>query len=42
VTDHALSFMHDHAAIAAEAALDGFCVLRSSVPAARWCFVCTR
>jgi hypothetical protein len=30
VTDHALSFMHDHAAIAAEAALDAFCVLRSS------------
>jgi hypothetical protein len=39
MTDHALSFMHDHAAIAAEASLDGFYVLRSSVPAARWCLV---
>jgi hypothetical protein len=42
VTDHALSFMHDHAAIAAEAALDGFYVLRTSVPAARCCLVRTR
>jgi hypothetical protein len=33
ITDNALSFMHDHAAIAAEAALDGFYVLRTSVPA---------
>jgi hypothetical protein len=39
ITDSALSFMHDHAAIAAEASLDGFYVLRSSVPAARWCLV---
>jgi Protein of unknown function (DUF1003) len=39
MTDHALSFMHDHAAIAAEASLDGFYVLRSSVPAAPWCLV---
>jgi len=41
-TDNALSFMHDHAAIAAEAALDGFYVLRTSVPAARCCLVRTR
>jgi hypothetical protein len=42
ITDNALSFMHDHAAIAAEAALDGFYVLRTSVPAARCCLVRTR
>jgi hypothetical protein len=40
ITDHTLSFMHDHAAIAAEAALDGFYVLRT--PAARCCLVRTR
>jgi hypothetical protein len=34
ITDNALSFTRDHAAIAAEAALDGFYVLRTSVPAA--------
>jgi hypothetical protein len=34
--------MHDHAAIAAETALDGFYVLRTSVPAARCCLVRTR
>jgi hypothetical protein len=34
--------MHDHAAIAAEAALDGFYVLRTSVPAARCRLVRTR
>ena len=34
--------MHDHAAIAAEAALEGFHVLRISVPAARRCLVRTR
>ena len=39
---NALSFMHDHAAIAAEAALDGFYLLRTSVPAARRCLVRTR
>jgi Transposase DDE domain len=33
ITDNALSFTRDHAAIAAEAALDGFYVLRTSVPA---------
>jgi hypothetical protein len=33
ITDGALSFTHDHAAIATEAALDGFYVLRTSVPA---------
>ena len=33
ITDDALSFTRDHAAIAAEAALDGFYVLRTSVPA---------
>jgi hypothetical protein len=32
ITDDALSFMRDHAAIAAEAALDGFYVLRTNVP----------
>jgi hypothetical protein len=34
ITDNALSFTRDHAAITAEAALDGFYVLRTSVPAA--------
>jgi DDE family transposase len=34
IADDALSFTRDHAAIAAEAALDGFYVLRTSVPAA--------
>jgi Transposase DDE domain len=34
ITDSALSFERDHAAIAAEAALDGFYVLRTNVPAA--------
>jgi hypothetical protein len=33
ITDDALSFTRDHAAIAAEAALDGFYVLRTGVPA---------
>ena len=33
ITDDALSFTRDHAAIATEAALDGFYVLRTSVPA---------
>ncbi len=33
ITDNALSFTRDHAAIAAEAALDGFYVLRTSIPA---------
>jgi Transposase DDE domain len=33
ITDDALSFTRDHAAIAAEAALDGFYVLRTDVPA---------
>jgi Transposase DDE domain len=33
ITDDALNFTRDHAAIAAEAALDGFYVLRTSVPA---------
>jgi len=33
ITDDALSFTRDHAAIAKEAALDGFYVLRTSVPA---------
>jgi Transposase DDE domain len=33
ITDHSLSFTRDHAAIAKEAALDGFYVLRTSVPA---------
>ena len=33
ITDHALSFTRDHAAITAEAALDGFYVLHTSVPA---------
>jgi hypothetical protein len=32
ITDDALSFTRDHAAIAAEAALDGFYVLRTNVP----------
>jgi hypothetical protein len=34
ITDHDLSFARDDATIAAEAALDGFYVLRTSVPAA--------
>jgi hypothetical protein len=34
ITDDSLSFARDHAAIATEAALDGFYVLRTSVPAA--------
>jgi Transposase DDE domain len=34
ITDDALSFTRDHDAIAKEAALDGFYVLRTSVPAA--------
>jgi hypothetical protein len=34
--------MHDHAAIAVEAALDGFYVLRTNVPAARCCLVRTK
>jgi hypothetical protein len=42
ITDNALNLMHDHAAIAAETALDGFYVLRTSVPAARSCLVRTR
>jgi Transposase DDE domain len=33
ITDDQLSFTRDHAAIAAEAALDGFYVLRTNVPA---------
>jgi hypothetical protein len=33
ITEHALSFTRDAAAIAAEAALDGFYVLRTNVPA---------
>jgi hypothetical protein len=33
ITDDALSFTRDHAAIATEAALDGFYVLRTNVPA---------
>jgi hypothetical protein len=33
ITDGSLSFTRDHAAIATEAALDGFYVLRTSVPA---------
>jgi hypothetical protein len=33
ITDDALSFTRDHAAIAKEAALDGFYVLRTNVPA---------
>ncbi len=33
ITDDSLSFTRDHAAIATEAALDGFYVLRTSVPA---------
>jgi Transposase DDE domain len=33
ITDDALTFTRDHAAIAAEAALDGFYVLRTNVPA---------
>src|SRR6516165_7050813 len=33
ITDAALSFTRDHAAIATEAALDGFYVLRTNVPA---------
>jgi hypothetical protein len=33
ITDDALSFTRDHATIAVEAALDGFYVLRTSVPA---------
>jgi DDE family transposase len=33
IADDALSFTRDHAAIAAEAALDGFYVLRTNVPA---------
>jgi hypothetical protein len=33
ITDDALSFTRDHATIAAEAALDGFYVLRTGVPA---------
>jgi hypothetical protein len=33
ISDNALSFTRDHAAIAAEAALDGFYVLRTGVPA---------
>jgi len=33
ITDTSLSFTRDHAAIAAEAALDGFYVLRTTVPA---------
>ena len=33
ITNDALSFLRDHASIAAEAALDGFYVLRTSVPA---------
>ena len=33
ITDNSLSFTRDHAAIAKEAALDGFYVLRTSVPA---------
>jgi hypothetical protein len=33
ITDNSLSFTRDHAAIATEAALDGFYVLRTSVPA---------
>jgi transposase len=33
ITDDALSFMRDHAAIVTEAALDGFYVLRTNVPA---------
>jgi hypothetical protein len=33
ITDDTLSFTRDHAAIAAEAALDGFYVLRTDVPA---------
>lgn len=32
ITDNSLSFTRDHAAIAAEAALDGFYVLRTNVP----------
>jgi len=34
ITDDSLSFARDHAAIATEAALDGFYVLRTNVPAA--------
>jgi hypothetical protein len=33
ITDDTLSFTRDHAAIAAEVALDGFYVLRTCVPA---------
>ena len=33
ITDHALSFSRNHAAITAEGALDGFYVLRTNVPA---------
>jgi hypothetical protein len=42
ITDNALSFMNDYAAIAVEGAFDGFDVLRTSVPAARCCLVRTR
>ena len=42
ITDSDLRFVRDEAGIAAEAALDGFYVLRTSVPAARCCLVRTR
>jgi hypothetical protein len=42
ITDNALSFMNDYAAITVAGAFDGFDVLRTSVPAARCCLARTR